>query len=87
MAQCTVGYICLFIYLFYYENRTSCTHRGKKKKKKQKTKKKNTNIMYQTNDLCCVPNLEVPKSGPLLSKFIGPCTEIVVSKVSCTELD
>jgi len=29
----------LHIYLFYYENRTSCTHRGKKKKKRKKTNK------------------------------------------------
>ena len=35
---------CQFI-LFYYENRTSCTHRGKKKKKK---KQKQTN--KQTNE-------------------------------------
>ena len=34
------------IYLFYYENRTSCTHRGKKKKKKKK--KKRTNKQTQT---------------------------------------
>ena len=31
----------LFIYLFYYENRTSCTHRGKKKKKKKTNKQTN----------------------------------------------
>jgi len=36
--------------LFYYENRTSCTHRGKKKKKKRKNKQtdKRTNKQTQT---------------------------------------
>ena len=42
------------IYLFYYENRTSCTHRGKKKKKKtnKQTNEQTNKHKPKTHTMC-----------------------------------